>query len=194
VHSFDSKSETHELKVSRLGISGPSDIIIEEIQPGDLESVTEMIRRNIAPYKEAGTVVTSTNRRLTQFNTVYKELGSMYLVARDRLTDRCVGGAGVGPLHGLSPGEGMGEIRDLVVDDPYRGQGIGARLLKRCLLESKRIGYERLYLETTPSMEHAQKLFIRNGFRPVSTGTSKLTKSDAMPCYYLLENLETDPQ
>ncbi len=92
-------------------------------------------------------------------------------------------------MQGLSPGEGLGEIRDLMVEEAFRGHGIGGRLLKRCLAEALRIGYERLYLETTPQMEHAQKLFLRYGFRPVTTGASKIGKSDDMPCYYLMESL-----
>lgn len=191
MQSFDHQSNTHELNVSQLGASTPSDIIIEEMHPRDSVQVTEMIRRNIGTYDEAGTVVASTYRRLSHFETLYQESGSIFIVARDRLSGRCIGGAGIGPLQGLSPVEGLGEIRDLVVEDSFRGHGIGARLLKRCLSEAQRIGYDRLYLETTPQMEHAQKLFIRNGFRPVTTGAAKLTKSDAMPCYYLMENLSS---
>lgn len=177
--------------MNQLGAATPSDIIIEEIQTGDIVPVSEMIRRNIGAYEEAGTVVASTYRRLTQFEKLYKEPGGLFMVARDRLSGRCVGGAGIGPLQGLSPAEGLGEIRDLVVEETYRGQGIGAKLLKRCLAEARQIGYDRLYLETTPQMEHAQKLFNRNGFRPVTTGAAKLTKAEVMPCYYLLENLNS---
>lgn len=189
MQSFDPQSSTHELNMNQLGANTPSDIIIEEMNSHDVLSVCEMIRRNIGAYEEAGTVVASTYRRLTRLEALYNEPGSVFIVARERLSGRCIGGAGIGPLQGLSPVEGLGEIRDLVVETNFRGQGIGARLLKRCLIEAKRIGYDRLYLETTPQMEHAQKLFIRNGFRPVTTGNARLAKTDAMPCYYLMENL-----
>ena len=150
----------------------------------------EMIRRNMAAYEEAGSVLASTFRRLDSFDTVYVAVGSCFIVARDKGRDGlCVGGAGIGPLHGLSPSEGLGEIRDLVVESTYRGHGIGARILKRCLDEAKRLGYSRLYLEATPQMEHAQKLFLRFGFRPVTTGAAKVSKEGSMPCYYLMEQL-----
>jgi hypothetical protein len=38
-------------------------------------------------------------------------------------------------------------------------------------------------------MEQARKLFIRYGFRPVTTGAAKVGQSEAMPCYYILESL-----
>lgn len=184
-------TSTHELNVSQLGSSMPSDVIIEEMNASDVPAVREMIRRNLGDYEEAGTVLASTFRRLEQLELMYTTPGSVFLVAREQGNGMCVGGAGIGPLQGLSPAEGLGEIRDMVVEPLFRGLGIGARLLKRCLNEAKRIGYERLYLETTPQMEHAQKLFIRNGFRPVTTGANRLSKAEIMPCYYLLENLSS---
>ncbi|MCX6118299.1 MAG: GNAT family N-acetyltransferase [Proteobacteria bacterium] len=172
-------------------MSTSTDITIDEMNEADVPSLVDLIRRNLSDYAEAGTVLASTFRRLDKFQSVYSVPGTLFVVARERETGKCVGGAGIGPLQGLSPGEGLGEIRDLVVDPAYRSHGIGARLLKRCLTEAKNISYSRLYLETTPQMEHAQKLFIRNGFRPVTTGAAKISAADAMPCYYIMENLES---
>ncbi len=104
---FDHQSNQHELNVNQLGASTPSDIIIEEMNPRDAAQVTDLIRRNIGNYDEAGTVVASTHRRLTQIETLYAESGSVFIVARDRLSGRCIGGAGIGPLQGLSPTEGL---------------------------------------------------------------------------------------
>ena len=181
---------THELSVSRLGLMTVDDIVIEIMNESDIPAMREMIRRNMAAYEEAGSVLASTFRRLETFAELYVAVGSCFIVARDQGRDGlCIGGAGIGPLQGLSPAEGLGEIRDLVVEPTYRGHGIGARLLKRCLDEAKRLGYSRLYLESTPQMEHAQKLFLRFGFRPVTTGASKISKEGVMPCYYLMEHL-----
>jgi putative acetyltransferase len=189
MHTSTSQSINHQLNVSELGVTTSSNIIIDEMNEQDVPHLVELIRRNLSEYVEAGTVLASSLRRIEKFQSVYTTSGSLFIVARVRETGLCIGGAGIGPLQGLSPAEGLGEIRDLVVDPEFRSHGIGSRLLKRCLSESKNFGYERLYLETTPQMEHAQKLFIRNGFRPVTTGVSKLNSTEGMPCYYLMENL-----
>ncbi len=56
--------------------------------------------------------------------------------------------------------------------------------------EAKAMGYKRLYLETTPQMEKAQKLFIRFGFRPVTQAQQELKdQSSSVPSYFILENL-----
>jgi putative acetyltransferase len=183
-------SENKGLNVAALGMMTVDDVVIEPMNLTDEHAVAEMVRRGIGSYDEAGTVLASTFRRLDNFQPTYSDVGSTFIVARDkRLGGLVIGGAGLGPLHGLSPLEGLGEIRDLVVLPEWRGHGIGARLIKRCLEESKRLDYQRLYLETTPQMEQARKLFIRYGFRPVTTGLQKVAPSEVMPCYYILESL-----
>jgi putative acetyltransferase len=189
----DNHQSTNHLSIQQIVMSNPSDIIIDTMNEQDADPIRDMIQRNLSPYSEAGNVLASTQRRLEKFTSVYNPTqGGLYLVARLGPGGTPIGGAGIGPLQGLSPAERLGEIRDLVVDEAYRSQGIGARLLKRCLKEAKNMGYERLYLETTGQMEHAQKLFVRNGFRPVTTGSNRLnTPQETMPCYYLMENLES---
>ncbi len=178
------------VNTSPVGVMMAEDLVIDAMTTNDLPSVCEMVRRGIGSYEEAGNVLASTFRRLDKFGPIYESEGSIYFVARDRRNPNLIlGGAGIGPLHGLSPLECLGEIRDLVVNPDSRGNGIGARLLKRCLDEAKMLGYQRIYLETTSQMEQARKLFIRNGFRAVTTGASKSGPSDSMPCYYLLESL-----
>jgi putative acetyltransferase len=112
-------------------------------------------------------------------------------VVKDRsLQDAPIGCVGLGPLHGLPSSEGVGEIRDLIVEEPYRGRGLGSKLLHLCINDAKQLGYKQLYLETTQNMTSAQRLFVRTGFRPV-TGQAWQTPAnpEEMPCYFLMETL-----
>lgn len=167
------------------------DVLIETITAQDEGEVQGLIRRNLSGYDEAGSVLASTFRRLRSLLGVYQGEGAHYFVLRDvREGGKIIGGAGVGSLHGLSPREGLGEVRDLVLEKDYRGQGLGGRLLKRCVEECKLLGYKRLYLETTPEMEKAQKLFLRFGFRPVTQAqTDASGNPEKVPCYFILEDL-----
>ncbi len=165
------------------------DILIEPIREEDERYIVDILRRNLEPYDEVGSVLAGTFRRLENFMDLYTAEGTRYFVAKDMGNGGVrIGGAGIGPLHGLSPAEGIGEVRDMVLEKTYRGMGIGSRLLKRCIEKAKNLEYTRLYLETTPQMENAQKLFLRNGFRPVTQGTQNVNP-EKMPCYFLLENL-----
>lgn len=166
------------------------DIKITTLAASEEEKIIALVRRNMENFDAAEAVLAATFRRLSNLYTVYSHPGAQLFIAtlsEDR--ERPIACAGLGPLHGLPLSEGIGEIRDLVVDAAYRGQGIGSRLLHRCIDEAKQLGYQRLYLETSKNMVNARKLFLRSGFRPVlASGTADSDKSD-LPCYFLLENL-----
>ncbi len=170
------------------------DICIEILQMKDEVDTADLIRRNLANFDESGSVIAAIFRRLSRLLEIYQQPGSQLFVARDGgQHGKIIACAGIGPLHGLDPGEGIGEIRDLVVDMEYREQGLGSKLLHRCIRSASEFHYKRLYLETTQNMVHAQKLFLRTGFRPVTdkhlgSATSQNNTKD-IPCYFLMENL-----
>ena len=170
------------------------DIKIETFQAEDEQNVISLIRHNMERFDDSEAVLAATFRRLNNLFQIYSHQGCRLFVAS--ATDQAGGAgspvacAGLGPLHGLPISEGVGEIRDLVVNEPFRGQGIGSRLLHRCIDEARTIGYQRLYLETSQNMVNARKLFLRSGFRPVTESTATETMNQDLPCYFLLENLQ----
>jgi ribosomal protein S18 acetylase RimI-like enzyme len=164
-----------------------SEIRLDTLKESDADAVSLIIRQNLEGFDEHGTVLASTFRRLTDMFGIYNQEGYKLLVAKDmNQGGRCIGCVGLGSLHGLPVSEGVAEIRDLVVEPDFRGLGIGRKLLERSLDEVNSLGYQRVYLETTPQMKHAQKLFIRNGFRAVTEG-SQAPADDSVPCYFVKE-------
>lgn len=121
----------------------------------------------------------------------YHQPGAIYIVAVTADSEKKVlGGVGLSSLARLPQSDGIGEIRDLVVDANYRGQGIGRMLLSEALRRMPKMGYSRIYLETAPNMHHAKKLFEAFGFRALKTpdhlkkqsGHAKVVN---YPCYYI---------
>ena len=174
-------------------------ITIDPIAPSEEQKVIELIKKNLRSFSEAGTVLASTFRRLERLHDIYQAPGSTFLVVRELDNPgEPIGSAGIGPMAALPPSEGIGEIREVVVDESYRGKGIGRTLLERCLVEARRFGYKRIYLEATPQMEKAQKLFLSFGFKPVQQKRSEEGKpvdDTGFPCYYLLDlsELKSNP-
>lgn len=125
-----------------------------------------LIKRSLSGFEEYGGVIDAVYRRLAKFEKIYEVEGASLLVLLDK-NKALIGTAGVGPLAGLPVSEGMGEIRDLVISSPYRGRGLGAKLLRKTLNVATKLGYSRIYLETTPQMLNAQKLFKSFGFSPL---------------------------
>jgi putative acetyltransferase len=58
----------------------------------------------------------------------------------------------------------IGEMKRLYVRPPYRGSGLGLRLVQAVVQSARRARYGELRLDTLPSMSAAQALYVRLGF------------------------------
>jgi ribosomal protein S18 acetylase RimI-like enzyme len=63
--------------------------------------------------------------------------------------------------------QAVGEMKRLYVRSSLRGKGAGAQLVRSLIAEARSIGYERMVLDTLPSMQSAQKLYRTLGFREI---------------------------
>lgn len=62
--------------------------------------------------------------------------------------------------------EDLGEVRSLVVDDAYKGQGFGRAMVERLLAEARVIGLQRIM-----ALTYVPDFFHKLGFRTVSKDT-----------------------
>jgi putative acetyltransferase len=62
-----------------------------------------------------------------------------------------------------------GEIKRLYVRPAFRGRNIGQQLVAALITEARKIGYQRLILDTHISMTKAHELYVAAGFRKVDT-------------------------
>jgi putative acetyltransferase len=70
------------------------------------------------------------------------------------------GSAGLGRVD-----ERTCELRKMYLHPTKRGQGQGRAMLERALAEAKRLGYQRVILETATVLKEAVQLYERYGFR-----------------------------
>ena len=59
------------------------------------------------------------------------------------------------------------EMKRLYVLLQYQGQGVGRALANSVIEEARKIGYERMRLDTIESMKAAQKLYFSLGFKTI---------------------------
>lgn len=62
---------------------------------------------------------------------------------------------------------GVGEIKRMYVDPSVRGRGLGRVLLAGLEAEGRRLGYERLWLETGTAQPEALHLYQVSGWTPI---------------------------
>jgi len=83
--------------------------------------------------------------------------GTLFLAADG---DGALGCVGLRPLQWPC----TGELKRLYVRPRGRGQGVGRLLSRRALQAARAAGYERIRLDTLPSMVSAQRLYAELGF------------------------------
>lgn len=90
-----------------------------------------------------------------------------YMPPGGRLFLASVQGTPIGcvALRQLRPG--VGELKRLYVRPAGRGKGIGERLTRAVLRRAKKLEYERVVLDSLPTMTAAVALYRRMGFRPI---------------------------
>lgn len=76
-----------------------------------------------------------------------------------------IGVAYASSLLSLEYGGVSGWIEELYVSPPWRGQGIGSRLIDEVVARAKEAGWRALDLEVDVSHQRAKSLYLRHQFR-----------------------------
>lgn len=97
------------------------------------------------------------DRELAEISTEYNAPTGALLLAFDN--DKAIACAGVRKIDST-----IAELKRMYVDPNYRGLQLGQQILQQALDEAKRLGYERIRLDTVPHMQAAINIYKSAGF------------------------------
>ncbi|MCP3141771.1 GNAT family N-acetyltransferase [Pyxidicoccus xibeiensis] len=137
--------------------------VVRPITPGDDAAVAAVIRTVMPEFGMDGPGFAMQDPEVMAMSAAYSRPRHAYFVVER--AGKVVGGAGIAPLEGGEPT--VCELRKMYFLTEARGQGMGERMLRRCLDFAREAGFQRCYLETTVGMKQAQKLYRRLGFEPL---------------------------
>ncbi len=78
-----------------------------------------------------------------------------------------LGGAGVAPLANYAGN--VCELQKMYFLPEARNRGMGAQMMEFCVAKAREFGFDAIYLETMENMAHAQKLYLKTGFRLIDS-------------------------
>lgn len=67
-----------------------------------------------------------------------------------------------------------GRIEDVVVDDKFRGQGIGTSLIKQLIAEAEKLHLKRIDLTSKPARIEANQMYQNIGFSKYETNVYRM--------------------
>jgi len=131
-----------------------------------------------------GSGYSSSDPELEDMYNAYAGSRSAFYVIVDS-KDVVMGCGGIAPLIGSDTD--ICELRKMYFYPEIRGLGLGSRLMAICLLEAKKYGFKKCYIETIADMDKARILYEKSGFTsiPESLGATGHTGCDN----YMIKNL-----
>ncbi len=140
-------------------------VVIREIRQEDNPRVAAVIREVLLDLGAPKVGTAYADKALECMFENYNAPKATYFVVEE--DGKILGCAGVAQLENYKGN--VCELQKMYFLKSARGKGIGALMLKTCLDRAKEFGFEKIYLETMPTMEAAQKLYQRFGFTHIAT-------------------------
>ena len=134
---------------------------LRRIEAQDDSAMADVIRRVMTEFGAVGQGYSIEDAEVDGMHAAYSSGRSAYFVAH--ASGVLLGGAGIAPLLGAAPG--ICELRKMYLLPEGRGQGLGKRLMLRCLAAARELGFSLCYLETLEHMQAARGLYCAFGFQ-----------------------------
>lgn len=136
-------------------------IILREIEEQDNQIIGEIVQSSLASKGLALKGTAYYDPYLFKLFDVYQRGNAKYWVLEKN--GQVIGGGGVGPFNSHKD---IGELQKLYIIDSQQGYGY-AHLIMKKILEFANLHYSQLYIETFASLDKANNLYKKYGFKEI---------------------------
>ena len=140
-------------------------LVIREIRPEDNPQVDAIIK---SCFVELDLPLTNTAYADAETPFMYESFQNnreVYYVVSDEASGEVLGGGGIKPLKDY-PGN-ICELQKMYFSTKLRGKGFGKKLMERCLAFAEQAAFEKVYIETFPTLKAAIQLYRKFGFKDI---------------------------
>jgi putative acetyltransferase len=128
--------------------------------PSDQAALVALIRE-YAAWLNVDMCLQNFNEEMAQINSKYSLPNGVFWVVEN--AGQLVGGVGFKHLDSTTA-----EAKRLYVQPAFRGQQLGDKLMQMVIDTTRRLGYQRLVLDTVPQTAASHGLYLRLGFAPTA--------------------------
>jgi putative acetyltransferase len=136
------------------------DIRIRAATNEDIEEIKVLVFGVLLEYGWKGDSA-ATDADLNDIEESYIKPGGIFEVLEDT-QGRMLGTVGLYPLSAE-----VCELRKMYFIPEIRGKGLGRHLFERTIENARKLGFKRIELETARVLKEAQRLYVKNGFKPL---------------------------
>ena len=130
--------------------------VVRYASAGDGPAIQNLVRSVLAEH-DLSFDIEGQDHDLVDVRASYVSRGGCFLVVES--DGRVTGCAGLYPVS-----DDAGELRKMYLAPGVRGRGLGRALLVQLIAEARRLGLERLTLESHSSLQAARALYESAGF------------------------------
>ena len=139
-------------------------IRIDFVSHGNLDEVLVLFDAQLREHQMAP----GTNALREAIRTVISDARYGFILLAAGSREGAVGVAYASSLLSFEHGGVSGWLEELYVTPPWRGHGIGSRLLEKVISTAKELGWRAIDLEVDAEHGRAIPLYVRHDFRPQS--------------------------
>ncbi len=138
-----------------------NNIVIREIQAKDNTQIEAVIRSCFPEFNiplEGTAYADPETKRM--YESYLNENETYFVIEID---NNVLGGAGIKPLKDFE--DEVCELQKMYFSPELRGKGLGKELFGKCLVEAKRLGFKKCYLESASQLKAAIHVYETFGFK-----------------------------